>query len=104
MDRTVRPSTCENCHEVGLGGLTFAMRTSAGETRRCLKCALLFVPMLTRSIATALVVGSILVALNQGDLLFSGQWKPQLFWKIPLTYLVPFMVATWGTLINARRE
>ena len=59
--------------------------------------------MLLRSIATALIVGSILVALNQGDLLFSGQWTPELFWKIPLTYLVPFTVSIWGTLTNARR-
>jgi hypothetical protein len=25
-----------------------------------------------------------------------------LLWKIPLTYLVPFLVATWGALVNSR--
>jgi len=23
-------------------------------------------------------------------------------WKAPLTYLVPFIVATWGALVNSR--
>ncbi|MCH7786334.1 MAG: nitrate/nitrite transporter NrtS [Chloroflexi bacterium] len=59
--------------------------------------------MLKRSIATALVVGTILVTLNQGDLIIASQGTSALYWKIPLTYLVPFMVSTWGALTNARR-
>jgi hypothetical protein len=43
-----------------------------------------------------------LVAINQGDLLLAGRWSPALAWKIPLTYLVPFVVATWGALLNSR--
>jgi hypothetical protein len=58
--------------------------------------------MLRRSFATALVVGTLLVAINQGDLLAHGQWLPALLWKIPLTYVVPFAVATWGALANSR--
>ena len=30
-------------------------------------------------------------------------FDPDLWWKIPLTYCVPFCVATYGALANARR-
>jgi hypothetical protein len=63
---------------------------------------LLYVPMLRRSGAIALIVGTVLVAINQGDLLLSGTWTAALVWKIPLTYLVPFVVATCGALLNSR--
>jgi len=51
----------------------------------------------------ALVVGSILTLLNQGDILFAGNWVGAMYWKIPLTYCVPFCVATYGALSNGRR-
>jgi len=47
-------------------------------------------------------VGSVLVAINQGDTLVAERWDMALIWKVPLTYLVPFVVATWGALINSR--
>ena len=59
--------------------------------------------MLRRSILTALVVGSLLTALNQGNTLASGVWNSEMFWKIPLTYCVPFCVATYVALANAKR-
>jgi hypothetical protein len=34
--------------------------------------------------------------------LLSTAWPRALLWKIPLTYLVPFLVATWGALVNSR--
>ncbi len=46
----------------------------------------------------ALVVGTLLTAINQGDVLLAGRWPPALFWKLPLTYAVPFVVATLGAL------
>jgi hypothetical protein len=60
--------------------------------------------MLRRSLLTALVVGTILVAINQGTTLAAGDFPASLYWKIPLTYLVPFCVASWGALINSRRR
>jgi len=51
----------------------------------------------------ALVVGSILTLLNQGDILFAGSWNSALYWKIPLTFCIPFCVATYGALSSARR-
>jgi hypothetical protein len=59
--------------------------------------------MLRRSGLAAIVVGTVLTLLNQGDLLVSGQWSHALYWKIPLTYCVPFLVATYGALTNSRR-
>ena len=47
-----------------------------------------------RSFATMLLVGSALNFINQGDAFWSGaavNW-----WKLVLTYCVPFCVATFG--------
>jgi hypothetical protein len=57
---------------------------------------------LTRSLGTAAVVGTVLLAINQSDVLPSSHWPLALVWKVPLTYLVPFLVATWGALLNGR--
>ena len=73
------------------------------EVIKCLPCALRHGPMLRRSGLAAIVVGTVLTLLNQGDLLVSGQWSHALYWKIPLTYCVPFLVATYGALTNSRR-
>lgn len=54
--------------------------------------------ILARSFRASLVVGTLLTALNQGDLLLRGEVPPSIWWKVPLTYLVPFLVATWGAL------
>jgi hypothetical protein len=58
--------------------------------------------MVRRSLLTALVVGTILTAINQGNVITDGRFPTALWWKIPLTYVVPFCVATWGALINSR--
>ena len=58
--------------------------------------------MLRRSLMVAVVVGTILTLLNQGDTILAGNWKTALYWKIPLTYCVPFCVATFGALTNSR--
>ena len=75
----------------------------AVEITKCLRCALRHRPMLKRSGIAALCVGTILTALNQGDLILSGNWSNALYWKIPLTYCVPFLVATYGALSNNRK-
>ena len=76
----------------------------AGEGRVCSLCALIDGVMLRRSAMLALIVGTFLVLLNQSDVLFGAQPLPTaLYWKVPLTYCVPFCVATFGALSNARR-
>jgi hypothetical protein len=51
---------------------------------------------LTRSIVTGVVVGTILSAINQGDVLMAGE-VPSLL-KIVLNYVVPYCVATYGAV------
>jgi hypothetical protein len=50
----------------------------------------------------AAVVGTILTLLNHGDTILARGWENILYWKIPLTYCVPFFVATFGALANGR--
>jgi hypothetical protein len=59
-----------------------------------------------RSLVVALVVGTVLNLINQGDALVSG--APLNHWKIALTFIVPFCVSTYGAysmaLITAKSE
>ena len=43
-----------------------------------------------------MIVGTILIAINQGNLILAGDFSPELFWKIPLSYCVPFAVSTYA--------
>lgn len=45
---------------------------------------------------TSLIVGTILIAINHGDLILSQQYPSA--WKIILTYVVPYCVSTWGAV------
>jgi hypothetical protein len=49
-----------------------------------------------RSLWVALVIGTILNLINQGDRLLFGQHLD--FTKIALTYLVPYFVSTYGAV------
>ncbi len=94
---------CSRCGRPLTGRMAFAFRKSAVEMVRCLRCALMYMPMVWRSVLAGLAVGSVLTMLNQGDVIFSGSWPEALYWKVPLTYATPVTVATWGALTNARR-
>jgi hypothetical protein len=59
--------------------------------------------LLKTSAIASLVVGTVLVLLNQGDFIFSGHFYVAMIWKVPLTFAVPFVVATWGAVMNCRR-
>ena len=50
----------------------------------------------------ALVVGSTLVLLNQGDVLFSGQVTGRIILRSLLTPLIPFCVTMLGAFLNSR--
>jgi hypothetical protein len=90
--------TCARCHRPFIGRKRYTLDGRV----RCLICAIRYRPMLNRSILTGLVVGTILVAINQGAPLLTGHFTASLIWQIPLTYAVPFCVATWGALSNSR--
>ena len=92
------PGVCGGCGRALAAASGFIL----GGGRRCVWCAVRYRPMLRRSVLTALVVGTVLVAINQGATLSAGELRPALLWQVPLTYLVPFFVASWGALSNSK--
>jgi hypothetical protein len=52
-------------------------------------------PSVRRSIAVAVIVGTLLNAINQGDALLGG--RTLVVWKLLLTFFVPFAVASYGS-------
>lgn len=48
-----------------------------------------------RSLAVALLIGTVLNTINQGPEIFTGHWP--VWWKLLLTYSVPFCVASYGS-------
>ena len=93
---------CDGCAISLERAAAFQFQTAHGPILKCRRCAVRHRPMLSRSIAIALVVGTVLTIINQGDVLLGARWSVALIWKVPLTYLVPFGVATWGALVNGR--
>ena len=51
-------------------------------------------PIATRSLWVSLIVGTVLNLINQGDRLAAG--LPPDWGKLVLTYVVPFLVASYG--------
>ena len=57
--------------------------------------------IIRRALMVAAVVGSILVLLNQGDLIFSGHITRRVIVKSLLTPIIPFCVTMLGALLNS---
>jgi hypothetical protein len=75
-----------------------------GSRWKCVRCALLDRALVWRSSRVALLVGTVLVALNQGDQLLLGTFPfATSWWKLPLTYLVPYCVVSYGAISNGVR-
>ena len=66
----------------------------------CLRCVVYW-PHLSRTGLTALIVGTILFAINQLDVVLAGHVTTTTWIKIVVTYLVPFCVSNIGLLIGA---
>lgn len=49
----------------------------------------------------AFVVGTALNLINQGPEMLSGEWP--VLWKLGLTYVVPFLVASYGSYAAFRK-
>ena len=93
----------EQCGHCDTAKLIFRMSDRNGKTKLlCVICVFKHKPLLIKSLLTAIVVGTILVLINAGNKIFTNQFPSDLYWKIPLTYCVPFLVATWGALINSK--
>jgi hypothetical protein len=96
--------SCPACHVATGGRATFLVRGREGLLAKCTRCSLLDRALFRRSALVAAIVGTALVALNQGDALAAGTFPWAASWyKVPLTYLVPFCVATYGALANGYR-
>lgn len=62
-------------------------------------------PVVRRALAYAVVVGSVLAAINHGDALLRAELDGGRMLKVGLTYLVPYLVSTFssvGALLHAR--
>ena len=81
---------CSGCSRPLDGTLSFVL---SGQPK-CWRCALRDWPLLRRSLLTALVVGAILTAINQGTTIADGEFPAALWWKFALlgvfSTLVPF--------------
>ncbi len=59
-------------------------------------------PHLARTVAVAVIVGTVLFAINQLDVLLAGRATGITWLKVALTYLVPFLVSNYGVLSASR--
>ena len=55
--------------------------------------------IVSRSFRVSLVVGTILVGINQGDAILDGRVGLNELLKIFLTYLVPYCVSTYSSVV-----
>lgn len=95
---------CATCERDLRGRSAFRIRAGLDAVWKCARCSFIDRPLLRRSAVVAAIVGSVLVGLNQGDQLLSGAFPWAAAWyKLPLTYFVPFCVATYGALSNGYR-
>ena len=94
-------TACQRCH-LTLERTAYQVRTGDGRSLRCLRCTLTNRSLVVRSLLIAAIVGTLLTAINQGNIILQGDAATALAWKIPLTYAVPYCVATAGALLNSR--
>ena len=60
--------------------------------------------VVVRAIKTSLLVGTLLVLINQGSSLLQGDFSVTLVGKIILTYLVPYAVSTHAGVAAIRDQ
>ncbi len=96
-----RAFACESCQSNLDGRSAFLLRGRRKLQRKCPRCSLFDMALARRSAKVAAVVGTALIALNHGDRILTGSfpWASDWF-KLLLTYAVPFLVATYGALSN----
>lgn len=64
-------------------------------------------PVRRRALRYALVVGTVLIAINHGDAILRGDLPPGRLLRIGLTTLVPYLVSTFssvGAILEMRRS
>ena len=96
-------ASCGSCGR-SLDRHVYHVRSEEGTAARCLLCALRHGRLVRRSLTVAAVIGTLLITINHGNVIIEGNAPDSLAWKIPLTYTVPYCVATFGAIMNARRR
>ena len=61
-------------------------------------------PHLLKTIRVALIVGTIIFAINQLDVVLRHKATLATYLKCAVTYLVPFCVSNYGILVATRRR
>ncbi|MDP9355501.1 MAG: nitrate/nitrite transporter NrtS [Chloroflexota bacterium] len=82
--------------------MRYRFPAAGGSTVRCRWHALGYGPVRRRALRVAGIVGTVLVLINQADVIVDGQLTPGVAAKIALTYLVPFAVSTYSALAISR--
>ena len=59
---------------------------------------------LRKTVAVALIVGTVLFFINQFDVMLAGHATTLTWLKVALTYVVPFCVSNYGVLVASRRR
>lgn len=91
------PLRCGQCGRVLQPG--FRLR---GGDLRCGRHVIQHPAVWHRSLVTALIVGTVLTSINQGNLILGHGFSHEILLKTGLTYCVPFCVSTSGALGAAR--
>lgn len=73
-----------------------------GGDTRCWRHVVMHRAVWRRSVVTALLVGTVLTTINQGNLILQHGFTQEILIKMGLTYCVPFCVSTSGALGAAR--
>lgn len=58
-------------------------------------------PVVRKALIAAAAVGSLLIVLNQGDLIFSGRLTGRILLKSLITPVIPFCVTMLGAVLNS---
>ncbi len=96
-------ATQQRCGCVGCGrSIRYRFASERSMDTRCTWHGLFYWPVCQRALVVALVVGTILMLINQADVLLSGHASALTVAKIGLTYLVPFSVSTYSALAANR--
>lgn len=79
--------------------VVYAFASAAGgRDPRCLRHAIVYPRVRDRAVRVALVVGVVLFAINQLDVVLRGDISPIVVAKTVLTFAVPYVVSTYSAL------
>ncbi|MBA3580852.1 MAG: nitrate/nitrite transporter NrtS [Gammaproteobacteria bacterium] len=58
--------------------------------------------VIKRGLIIGLIVGTILNLINQGDIIVVFAWSEVTWWRVALTYCVPYCVSTYSSAMSLR--